>query len=276
MSSSASRPEPPKPSAAASSSGITTLASSNTVKVPESWNVSKRGRKSSKNKDQAPPIKRQRFDVPEATTNSAESLEAICSAICFNISKCEELHHDLDFADILSCVDYKSILQNLFGNNGIRHDVSVVSKVYEESHLRAPFKGERPCAMAEACEGNYIDRSKPFVLVEMNLPGSATSPMANLCVLCSRKQTQRLFYDYLYKGSTAQCTGIIQRYGNLIDVPGEYAKEMCLIMPSHGAVHCMPFPNVAYQRNQYDVYMQNMHYYIRQSVSLDFRPVPET
>jgi hypothetical protein len=245
------------------------------VKVPESWNICKRGRKSSKNKDQASaPVKRQRFDIVD-TGSTVDTLEAICRAICANMSRHEEVQFDLDFSDILSCVDYRSILQNLFGGSTDCPDVGVVSKVYEESHLRAPFKGERACAMGESCEGHYIDRTKPFTLVEINVPGAAITPMGNLCVLCSRKQTQRLFYDYLYKGSTAQCTGVIQRYGNLIDVPGEYNKECCLIMPSHGAVHCMPFPTVAYQRNQYDVYVQNMHHYIRQSSSMDFRSVPE-
>jgi hypothetical protein len=253
-------------------------STSNVVKVPDSWNVCKRGRKSAKTKDTTVPtpaaVKRQRFDMSDSASNT-QSLDAICRSICTNMNETEELHHDLDFGDILSCVDYKAILQNLFGGSSDAPDIGVVSKIYEETHLRAPFKGERACAMGEACEGHYVDRAKPFTLVEICIPGGIRTPMPNLCVLCSRKQTQRLFYDYLYKGSVAQCTGVIQRYGNLVDVPGEYAKEACLIMPSHGPVHCMPFPTVAYQRNHYDVYVQNMHYYMRQSPSLGFCPVPE-
>ncbi len=32
-----------------------------------------------------------------------------------------------------------------------------------------------------------------------------------MCVLCSRKHTQRLFYDYLYRATPSSCTGVIQR-----------------------------------------------------------------
>ena len=44
-----------------------------------------------------------------------------------------------------------------------------------------------------AGESRFIDRNAPFVGVEFRLPGDPEA--AQLCVLCSRRLTQKLFYD---------------------------------------------------------------------------------
>lgn len=65
--------------------------------------------------------------------------------------------------------------------------------------------------MGEQCECMFIDRNAPFVGVEFRLQGDPET--AQLCVLCSRRLTQKLFYDMSYTGQTPKA--VIQRYGNV-------------------------------------------------------------
>ena len=74
---------------------------------------------------------------------------------------------------------------------------------------------------------------------------------SKLCVLCSRKTTQKLFYDACYSGTRIQ--GLIQRYGNLCNQPGEYARDCMLICPPSAQWHCLPLPIMSHQRNRYRV-----------------------
>jgi len=74
-----------------------------------------------------------------------------------------------------------------------------------------------------------------------------------MCVLCCRKTTQKLFYDACYSGKRVQ--GLIQRYGNLCNQPGEYAREVMLICPPTGQWQCMPRPVMSHQRNRYKVHI---------------------
>ena len=152
-------------------------------------------------------------------------------------------------------------------------DIPVVSRVYEESFLREPTSGERKCVMGTSCEAMVIDKSRPFIAVEFQLPGKS-SDVPQMCVLCSRKHTQRLFYDFLYRATPATCTGVIQRYGVLCNMPGEYQKDACLVMPPHGPVHCMPYPSVAYQRSHFTVQTHCMSHFLTQSDTLLFHAPP--
>ena len=71
-----------------------------------------------------------------------------------------------------------------------------------------------------------------------------------MCVLCCRKTTQKLFFDMCYTGRRIK--GLIQKYGNLCNQPGEYAKECMLICPPFAqAWQCMPYPAMSHQRNRY-------------------------
>ena len=139
--------------------------------------------------------------------------------------------------------------------------------------MREPMAGERKCVMGTSCEAMLIDKAKPFIAMEFQLPGKP-SETPQMCVLCSRKHTQRLYYDFLYRATPSSCTGIIQRYGVLCDVPGEYRKDACLIMPPHGPVHCMPYPSVAYQRCHFTTQTHCMSHFISQSDSLLFQAPP--
>ena len=58
--------------------------------------------------------------------------------------------------------------------------------------------------------------------------------------------------------------GVIQRYGNVCEQRGEYAREAMLICPPNGHVHCMPLPIVAHQRNRYSVHAQNGVKFLKQ------------
>jgi hypothetical protein len=73
--------------------------------------------------------------------------------------------------------------------------------VYEESFMRQPAAGERACAMGEQCECRFVDRQAPFTAVEFRLPSDPEFRLPSdpdgpqLCVLCSRRATQKMFYD---------------------------------------------------------------------------------
>ena len=250
-------------------SGTNTSASQ--LQVPKEWNNLKRARTSGiKGRDA---VKKRFKSETMVSNNSADSVEDICRSVCDNIGRCDELEYELDFSDILSHVDYRSVLEGLFGGRGIGEDIPIVTRVYEESFMREPMAGERKCIMGTSCEAMLIDKTKPFIAVEFTLPGKFTET-PQMCVLCSRKHTQRLFYDFLYRATPASCTGVIQRYGVLCDVPGEYRKDACLIMPPHGPVHCMPYPSVAYQRNHFTVQTHCMSHFLSQTDGLHFFPPP--
>lgn len=122
---------------------------------------------------------------------------------------------------MLSRVPYRDILENLFGGGSevAVPDLPIISRAcvnffkncgtdarlkrvhrYEESYMRQPEPGEKACAMGEACECRFLDRQCPFTAVEFRLAGDPPSPQ--LCVLCSRKATQKMFYDMCYAGKT--------------------------------------------------------------------------
>lgn len=178
--------------------------------------------------------------------------------------------------------------------------VPVVTKSYEESFMREPmWDYERPCVMGANCECNFIS-TKPgesFTAVEFTLPSEMAAAAANaqsgddecdnthedsevatkpasdragntlrgrhMCVLCHRKLVQGLFYDIMYSG--VPFNGVIQRYGNICNHAGEYARDVMLICPPNGPVECMPFPSVSHQRNKYTVYTKGGIRYVKQN-----------
>ena len=241
------------------------------LQVPKEWSSQKRARAGgTKGRDT---VKKRFKSETVVSNNSADTVEDICRSVCDKIGRCEDLEYELDFFDVLSHIDYKGVLEGLFGGRSMGADVPVISRVYEESFMREPTAGERKCVMGTSCEAMVIDKNKPFIAVEFNLPGK-TAEVQQMCVLCSRKHTQRLFYDFLYRSTPASCTGVIQRYGVLCNMTGEYQKDACLIMPSHGPVHCMPYPSVTYQRSHFTVQTHCMSHFITQYDSLLFQLPP--
>lgn len=126
---------------------------------------------------------------------------------------------ELNLDVILSRVPYREILENLYGRDTYAAPpVPVVSRVFEESFMREPNSTERPCASGELCECNFIDPCVPFTGVEFLLPGEDVPEHPQMCVLCCRKVTQKLFYDILFTGKEVHA--VIQRYGNICGVQG--------------------------------------------------------
>jgi hypothetical protein len=164
---------------------------------------------------------------------------------------------ELQLDHVLSSVPYRDMLESLFGTvSGQTPNIPIITKAYEESFMREACPGERQCAMGSKCECMFIDPNAPFIGVEFDLPSDQADPKKNektpkLCVLCSRKTTQKLFYDACYSGTRIQ--GLIQRYGNLCNQPGEYARECMLICPPSSQWNCLPLPIMSHQRNRYRV-----------------------
>lgn len=171
----------------------------------------------------------------------------------------------LELDTLLSRLPYKRMMQDIMPHNMESSVPSVpyVSRVYEESFMREPLNaGERQCVMGEECECMFIDRKHQFIGVEFLVPGEEAGETPQMCVLCSRAATQQLFYDIVF--DNVSFSGLIQRYGNLHDVPNEYAKDAMLICPPNGPLHCMPAPILSHQRNRYTVSKISGVSYLRQ------------
>ena len=155
------------------------------LQVPKEWNNLKRSRVNSGGGIKGRDTVKKRFKSEAiVSNNSTDYVEDICRSVCDNIGRCEDVDHELDFSDVLSHIDYRSVLEGLFGGRGMGADVPVVTKVYEESFMREPMAGERQCVMGTSCEAMVIDKSKPFIAVEFQLPGKP-SETPQMCVLCS-------------------------------------------------------------------------------------------
>lgn len=143
-------------------------------------------------------------------------------------------------------------------------DVPIVTRRYEEAFMREALgDSERSCVMDGECECMFIDPDVPFTAMEFLLPNEDRPRERQMCVICLRKCTQKLFYDMVYRISIPNGV-VIQRYGNIVNEIGEYSRDACLICPPTAAVHCMPLPIVAHQRNRYSVHSKNGKRYLQQ------------
>jgi hypothetical protein len=175
----------------------------------------------------------------------------------------------LEIHSLISRLPYQQMLNQVFTDDASTAcSVPVVTRAYEESFMREPiYPHERKCVCGDNCEFNFIDPQMPFTGVEFTLnkdmeENENTETIPQMCVLCSRRTTQELFYNMVYNGQRFR--GVIQRYGNLCQQPGEYAREVLLICPQNGFTHNMPLPIVAHHRHRYSVYSENGTRYVRQ------------
>lgn len=177
---------------------------------------------------------------------------------------------EISLDSLLSNMPYRAILSNMVGSSKPNpHNVPLIAKAYEESFMREPYDSEKPCASGPLCECMFIDKTAPFIATEFLLPGEISEENPQLCVLCTRKVTQKLFYDFLLNESLGLPNTLIQRYGNLCGVPGEYARECMLICPPDRALECMPQPSMSHQRNRYEVCVANVKF-LRQ-INVDYK-----
>ena len=179
---------------------------------------------------------------------------------------------DLNLDTVLSSTSYASLMRQMFGtegsilpstggssNEGGAHPrttsitIPTITRAFEESYMREPMANERECARGSKCECQYIDSSQPFTCVEfLTIDEIANPPPDNqLCVICSRKETQYLYYDMTFNKKVYN--SVIQRYGN-ISGGGEYAPECLIRCTKQCDLACMPKPIMSHQRNRYRVY----------------------
>ena len=239
------------------------------MQIPVDWNGSKRPRGERPRADSG----RKKARVPSVVDNTV-SVPELCSSICRAILESKTGQLDpVDFSTVLSSVSYKAILGSLFRDGHVPTvDVPVITKAFEEAYMREPMGAERKCVMGIECECQFIDADMPFIGVEFLLPSqSVVNCDQQMCVLCSRKHTQKLFYDMLY-GQHRQHYGVIQRYGVIGGVPLEYSMDALLVMPASLHVQCMPFPTVAHVRSNYKVQVRSGMRYLTQKQTLGFQP----
>ena len=156
----------------------------------------------------------------------------------------------------------KSLLQHDLSTKHEDNVVPLVSRQYEESFMReCIFEEDKPCSMGQYCECNFIDAEHSFVGVSFVMP-DLLSHHNTMCILCLRKLTQMLFYRIV--NGTFKSSHLSQTYGNICDVPGEYDSSAMLVLPKNSAVHSMPLPVVAHQRNKYRVVLRDGHRYLQQ------------
>ena len=197
------------------------------------------------------------FGAQDASSTAWDCSDGIVDIVKrrVNDSRCvPAMPVELQLDHVLSSVPYQAMLESLFGGvSQPAREVPLVTKSYEESFMREPAAGESQCVMGDLCECRFIDRNAPFIGVQFELPCVSNDGGAQMCVLCYRKTTQRLFFDVCYSGKRVQ--GLIQHYGNLCNQPGEYARSCMLICPPSAQWQCMPQPIMSHQRNRYRVHV---------------------
>jgi hypothetical protein len=157
----------------------------------------------------------------------------------------------------------KTLLQHDLSSAHEANVVPLVTRAYEESFMRECISDDdKACSLGQYCECNFIDAAHSFVGVSFLMPDLQCLEN-NMCILCLRKLTQMLFYRIVNGGYQPQ--HLVQTYGNICDVAGEYHSSAMLVMPKHSAVHCMPVPVVAHQRNKYKVHVRDGRRHITQT-----------
>lgn len=239
------------------------------MEIPGAWNNSKR---------QKPVRNRQEHQKkkPRLTYDNIESssLEEVCRMISQNAldARSTVIDESLNFDSVLSSIPYKQILETILGSDCNKlHDIPIISKKIEENFMREPIlPGERKCVLGNECECRFLDKENAFTGVEFLLGTQTVNNCEpQMCVLCSRKNTQRLFYDMIFK-PPMNFFGVIQRYGVLTDVPKEYNSAFTLIMPPNGPVAAMPYPSPVHCRNNYRVVVRMAKRYITQVPESNF------
>lgn len=193
------------------------------------------------------------------TTGIEDTCSSILTTIQNNLNTSTFINdlEQMKIDSIINTIPYQQIVNNIFEDQ-IQNNVEIpiITKAYEEMYMRESANAnERQCVNGNMCECMFIDPSNQFVAVEFLLPHEQPTENIMPCVLCQRQITQKLFFDIMYDGKNFNLP--IQKYGNIFNEVGEYARDVMLCCPSNGPIHCMPLPIVSHQRNRYTVH--NVH-----------------
>jgi hypothetical protein len=182
------------------------------------------------------------------TINERANLDNIQTLLCNFEDKAPEKG---DIWMALECVLDSAAFGSVVTQHGPQEclpaqSLPLVTREYEEAFMRECYlPDDTECVMGDFCECALVG---DFCGVAFVLPQISTvSP--RMCVLCIRKTTQLLFYRVVASGM--QTTQMLQMYGNICGIPGEYHESAMLTVPPCGPVHSMPLPVVAHQRNRY-------------------------
>jgi hypothetical protein len=123
-----------------------------------------------------------------------------------------------------------------------RSTIEIVTREYEKRYLREPVGDERPCILAENCQGMQLPhiQEQKFSLREFLLPSEEEEAKrtrqwpkeGRLCILCKRAEIARAFINIRADGMGVKTNNILQDYRNLVNVPGEYRLEDCILSSS--------------------------------------------
>jgi len=260
--------------------------------IPDAWDEESVGVKRKPQKKQKPVVKKLKFESVDEEENyavaesSIKSTDEIIQSIARHVGLSAQkpgcsIESGIYLEGILSFFSYHELLTNMFskGLDDTKNSIPLITKSYEEDWMRecGLYADDEPCAFgSDMCECMHIDEQNAFIGVQFKLPVQIESGLENirehgnkLCVLCCRKQTQALFYDAIFNQRSYAC--LIQLYGNIADVEGEYSRHVTLSMPSTGPISSMPLPIVSHQRNRYSVQRKQngLRYMIQHRVSYE-------
>ena len=120
-----------------------------------------------------------------------------------------------------------------------RSTIEVVPRKYEQRYMREPIGDERSCVMGENCQGMQLPhvQEQKFVVREFLLPSEEEEAKrtrqwpkeGRLCILCKRAEIARAFINVRADGMGVKNNMILQDYRNLVNIPGEYRLEDCIL-----------------------------------------------
>jgi hypothetical protein len=150
--------------------------------------------------------------------------------------------------------------------SGPRPYMEAVTRKYEESYLRPPNLGERPCLRGNQCEGLKIicENDNAFILTEFFLPSKwkkiqetgRRNPEGELCLMCKRSEISRALLNTRADRKSIREGVTLQDYFNLVNLPGEYDIKNC-ICSSPSTYEGLLEPIVLHQQCAYRLVEEN-------------------
>lgn len=214
------------------------------------------------------------YEIDQSIQKTTVSFKDMCNVLTRIYSRCQD-----------------TVISDRRGfDNVVLSQSEIRTRAEEESYLRTPRKGERPCVFGEKCEGNFIPGAIPITLVEFldanerrerrlrmqesnkkNENGSSeakkVSITSNPCVMCYRLMAQ-FFYAKVRSDAFMLSKNItLAKYYNIVDEKGEYCSRQCY---SGNGVYWqgLPGPVVMHVRKYYkQTEREGCYYYIQQGYS---------